>query len=91
MNVIISNVNLYDVVSMAIDQADAAAHEIFELETLPLEPGETQLDRALLVSKHAVALAEAWAVIDSIMRNGPISPEVSPSPGLQGCGLGATN
>ncbi len=90
MNIPLKNDTIRDLVYDALDQADTAARAILELELFPLEPGETRLDRAWLISRHAIALAEAWAVIDTIMRSGPPSPKVSP-PVVQGCSTGATN
>jgi hypothetical protein len=78
--VIITNLSPGELVGQAIEQANEAAREIHELATSPFEPGETVLDRALLVARHAFALAEAWSVIDTMARTVTDSPPTSAPP-----------
>jgi hypothetical protein len=50
----------------AIDKARAATAEIFELESFALGAGESVMDRIRKIAKHALTLAKAYAVIDSL-------------------------
>lgn len=50
----------------AIEQARAATGAIFELETAELGAAESVMDRIKKIAKHALTLAKAYAVIDSL-------------------------
>lgn len=61
-----------------IDQARRASTHIMNLATTPLSVDETPGQRAMMVTKHAIALADAFAVIDLLTLSEPnISPAVA--------------
>ncbi len=47
-------------------QARAATIAIQRLASEPLAPGETCVDRALETSRHALALADAFEILDAL-------------------------
>jgi hypothetical protein len=65
--IIITDMSPGELFTRAIDEARRASAEIDRLLITVFEPGETREDRALTVAGHARVLAEAFAIIDSLM------------------------
>jgi hypothetical protein len=60
-------------------QARAASAEIQRLASVPLAPGETCVDRALETARHALALADAWEILETLAIAAEVEID-SPSP-----------
>lgn len=89
--IIITDMSPEQLLAHAVKRANTAANEIAELATSPFEPGETQLDRALLVARHAFVLAEAWQIIDAMAHYDPSPTSSPPSPHRGVSSTGETN
>lgn len=71
--------SLDEVFNTALDQARCARTAIIELIAKPLAHDETIALRAVEVSRHAIALADAFGVIDEIANHRGTSRHDSPS------------
>ena len=85
--IMIIPMSIEELFSAALEQARRARDEILTLVTTALAEGETPADRSLKVAPHAIALADAFTVIDQIANNRSVSPPqtTTTSPEPQGC------
>lgn len=74
------NVTPAELFTAAITQARTASKIIMQLSSPPLHEGESLDDRVTEISYHAVALAEAFLVIDGIAREFPDLSSSTPQP-----------
>ncbi len=86
--VMIIPMSIDELFAAALDQARRARDEIFALVTTALDEGETPADRSLKVAPHAIALADAFTLIDQLAndRRPASPPQTTTTPSEpQGC------
>jgi len=85
-NVIVTNLSPGELLGAAVTTAQQASTAILDLSNTPLTATESLVDRLKAIAKHAIKLAEAFVVIDSL-ASGSLSLSES-SPRSQGCARG---
>jgi len=68
-NVLITDLSPAELLHRAVTNARRASTEIDKLSSTPLREGQTLQERLTRIADHALALAEAFTIVDALMTS----------------------